>query len=314
LAHRAKARRLARRAEARRCQPASRSGSWAWFSAGALCAWLCACSAQPSSVGATPATHEPESRAQKKPRVEITVLATADEGSSLLPAADGSGGAARTLGYWHAREAHGTSAPDGSTIALSAGGDDAAAPGQAVAQTLHAMSYSASIAGRPELEHSQIAQVGVRGGTPLRIERQGVKIDIIGLAKKFAGEDPVPAVRGQVLSLRDRGADVGILLSDACTTELADMLRREARDWAFLVLTIGRACATHEREMRIYSGTLLAADAGFQHYLRAKLTFDRNTGALLRADTGTVPVTGDRAGPLADPALAASLDQWLRPH
>jgi hypothetical protein len=242
------------------------------------------------------------------------VLATADEGSSLRPAADGSGGAARTLGYWHAREAHGPSSPDSATMALSAGGDDAAAPAAAVAQTLHAMSYAASIAGRPELVHSQIAQVGARGGTPLRIERQGVKIDIIGLAKKFAGDDPLPSVRDQVLGLRDRGADVGILLSDACTADLADMLRGAARDWAYLVLTIGRACGTHEREMRIYSGTLLAADAGFQQYVRAKLTFDRNTGALLRADTGTVPVTGDQAAPAADPALAASLIQWLRPH
>jgi hypothetical protein len=275
--------------------------------------WLCACGAQPSSVGSAPATHEPESRAQKKPRLEIIVLATADEGNSLLPAADGSGGAARTLGYWHARESHRPSGPESATIALSAGGDDAAAPAEVVAQTLHAMGYAASIAGRPELAHSAIAQVGARP-TPLRIERQGVKIEIIGLAKKFAGDDPLPAVRDQVLSLRDRGADVGILLSDACTDELADMLRRAARDWAFLVLTIGRACGAHEREVRIYSGTLLAADAGFQQYVRAKLTFDRNTGALLRADTGTVPVTGDRAAPAADPALAASLDQWLKPH
>jgi hypothetical protein len=273
---------------------------------------LCAGCSKEAPVGSASLAREPESRAQKKPRVEITVLATAGEGRSLLPAADGSGGSARALGYWRAREAHGSSAADRGTLVLSAGDAAPAAPdNELLGLVMRQMGYAASVLGRPELVRAGIARVGLASDPALRIERQGVKFDIIGMAKHRADgsvdDDPLPAARAKVLAIRDRGADVGILLSDACTSELATLLRQAARDWAFLVLAIGRACGSSERESRIDTTTLLGAGDGFGDYVRAKLTFDRNTGALLRAETGTVPVSNYKDAPAPDAALSARL-------
>jgi hypothetical protein len=276
-----------------------------------LCAllWLlCAGCSKEAPAGSPPLAREPESRAQKKPRVTITVIATAGEGRALLPAADGSGGAARALGYWQAREAHCSSGPECGTLLLSAGGG---AEDELLGSVMKQMGYAASIVGRPALARAGIARVGLASDPALRVERQGIKFDVIGMAKQRADgtldDDPLAAVRAKVLSIRDRGADVGILLSDACTSELASLLRQAARDWAFLVLAIGRTCGSSERESHIHNATLLGAGDGFGDYVRAKLTFDRNTGALLRAETGTIPVSGAQDAPAPDAALSARL-------
>jgi hypothetical protein len=290
------------------------SGYGKHASASLFCLWTC-CSPQDSAVSPEPLAVT-SSRVQKKPRAQIDVVATAHEGTGLLPAADGSGGVARAFAYWRARAAQCSDGMTCDTLALSTS-DDSDSDAH-VARIMQQMGYAAQIADGASADNARkhvtrsLPSLDQHHDVPLVIERQGVKLEIIGLTKETkevarSNTDLLSTVRGKVLAIREHGADVGILLSDVCVEELAEMLRRDARDWAFLVLAIGRQCDAKHWETPIHSTALLATGDGFQRYARARLTFDRNTGALLRADTATVEVAAGAGAPEPDKALAAHL-------
>jgi 2',3'-cyclic-nucleotide 2'-phosphodiesterase (5'-nucleotidase family) len=293
------------------------------------------CSPSPRAPAEAPGAAATADRSPRKPRLELTVLATAHEGE-LLPAGDGSGGAARALGYWRAREQHCAANVGCDTLVLSAGDhwqEGALATrfrGEPVAQAMRLMGYAASARGASDLlfgvkafhrnlELAGVPHLGTPGDSepekPLLIDKQGVKIELIGLAKSAGADagtvaDLFSALDGRAQAIVEHGAHVGILLSNACVDELTAVLKRGAREWPFLVLAIGQACGAHAVESPIYGTALIAAGTGFRQYGRARLTFDRNTGALLRAETGSVEVAAGPDAPVPDAALSATLAAW----
>jgi 2',3'-cyclic-nucleotide 2'-phosphodiesterase (5'-nucleotidase family) len=236
------------------------------------------------------------------------------------------------LGYWRAREATCVSGVSCYTLALSAGDHwhvGAQAAGEVVARTMHQLGYAASALGaadlalgpaalRRNIELAGVPHLGVQPGMQLSpslmLDEQGVKLEIIGLSKQLnasgANGAMLAELRGWAHKIHDHGAHVGIVLSDVCVEDLADAFEQSGRDWAFLVLAIGQRCAAAEVRSPIHSVALLAAGDGFQQYARAKLTFDKNTGALLRAETSQVELRGGPNAPAEDPALAAKLAEW----
>ncbi|HEY2736517.1 MAG TPA: hypothetical protein VGI70_21100 [Polyangiales bacterium] len=222
------------------------------------------------------------SRAEKKPRVEITVIATSEEATART-SDDAPDPVAKARVAWQPRSACHAAACE--NLVLSAGGDEADG-GEALARSMQTLGYAASIFGRPLLSRAGIPALGARSDPPLVVERAGIKLEVIGLTEHSlsAADDALPTLRSRVLALRAHGADAGILLTDICAPALADLLHRGARDLAFLVLAIGRTCHAKDWDHQIDSVTLVAAGRGFPEAARATLTFDRNTAALLRAD------------------------------
>jgi 2',3'-cyclic-nucleotide 2'-phosphodiesterase (5'-nucleotidase family) len=131
--------------------------------------------------------------------------------------------------------------------------------GAAVARTMRELGYAASVLGHADLalgpsalrrniELAGVPHLGVQSGmqlpASLLLDKQGVKLEVIGLSKHWqapgANDAMLAELRGWAHKIHDHGADVGIVLSDACVEDLAEVFEQGGRDWAFLVLAIGQ--------------------------------------------------------------------------
>lgn len=269
-------------------------------------------------------------RAAKKPRVVLTVLATAHEGAAVAPQAWQD--AARMLGYWRTRESACAVGQACATLALSAGDHWArlaAADDHTLARIMRELGYAASVLGTADLQlgHdrvkraidlSGIEHVGLLSDLNLPesriIERLGSKIEVIGLSRRLlpthSGRGLLDALHGWSTIVGEHEVDAGIVLSDVCLSDLAQQFEEHGRAWAFLVLAIGQRCSDSDVPRAIHSVTLLPAGDGFREYGRATLTFDRNTGALLQAAAEVVKVEHDANAPAPDATLAAHIRAW----
>ena len=253
--------------------------------------------------------------------VELTFLVTGAENGYLLPtpeAAGAHGGAAEVLGRWLTDEGHcvereaGTCA-QGKTIALSTGDN---ANGQSIssyfkgastAEVMALMGYSASAFGNRELDwqRDQFLANTKAGGFPylaanlkakddigsalglkpfVLVERQGVKVAIIGLAARKATRTPMPgrmaglelvaddaALDEAIPAARAQGAEVIAIVTDGCLHEVPDLLESH-KAWA-PAFVAGRDC---EREYPETVGLTRLVYPGrhWNEYAKVKVTLD----------------------------------------
>jgi hypothetical protein len=202
----------------------------------------------------------------RKPRVDVTVLATADEDAAHLEA---------LVAQWKQQEGHCVDG-DCRTIALSTGGHTTSLAAAGYAATFG----SAVDAHPPELS----ASLGTPDAGAIVITRAGLRFYVLGVprdgAEAIMQRDIVPSVS---LAL------AAVVVSDLCVKELGEILERNARAWPFLLVAVGRACGPPPPPRHIFSVLLLSAPDGLeQGYGKATLSFDQRTAALLRADGSIV--------------------------
>ena len=217
--------------------------------------------------------------------VSLTFLVTGAENGYLLPTGEPNalrGGAAEVLGRWLKDEGHCVSCPDGKTIALSTG-DNANGQsissyfkGQSTAEVMKLMGYTASAFGNRELDwHREqfLANVKTGGfpylaanlkpkddtGTQLgllpmtTLERNGLKVAVIGLAARKATSTPMPgrmaglelisddaALSQAIPAAISEGADVLAVVTDGCLHDMPGLLDAH-KDWR-LAFIAGRDC------------------------------------------------------------------------
>ena len=248
-------------------------------------------------------------RALRKPRLELTIVATAHE--TQVPPDSRQQQVSRLLALWRNREGGCEPGVECNTLPVSAGDHwrGSAAADQTFARSMRQLGYVASVVGEAELSlapgqlHSAIdaarvphlAEQTQHSVQPsLLIEREGVKLELVGLSKLLMARDEGDPMRAALEhwanAVHAHGAHVGVVISDACVRDLAQIFTRYGQAWAFLVLAIGQACDATEPPQPIHSVTLLPAPPALRAYGRARLTFDRHTGALLRAQTAIVNV------------------------
>jgi hypothetical protein len=102
------------------------------------------------------------SRAEKKPRVEITVIATSEETTARTN--DGTDPLASARAGWQRPTACNAAACE--SLVLSTGGVEADG-GEALAQSMQGLGYAASIFGRSTLSRAGIPALGARSDPPL---------------------------------------------------------------------------------------------------------------------------------------------------
>ena len=253
--------------------------------------------------------------------LELTFLVTGAENGYLLPtpeAAGAHGGAAEVLGRWLTDEGHcverdAGACAQGKTIALSTGDN---ANGQSIssyfkgastAEVMALMGYSASAFGNRELDwqRDQFLANTRAGAFPylaanlkakddtgaalglkpfVLVERQGVKVAIIGLAARKATRTPMPgrmaglelvaddaALDEAIPAARAQGAEVIAIVTDGCLHEVPDLLQRH-KAWA-PAFVAGRDC---EREYPETVGLTRLVYPGrhWNEYAKVKVTLD----------------------------------------
>jgi hypothetical protein len=225
------------------------------------------------------------SRAQRKPRVELLVLATSAE-----PFAD-PGWVANLEQAW-AAEMGGCRPPECEVVRLSLGGRPDETGAQ---QALERLGYLATTlsrgrsvsldAGVPSLSANQD-----RGLPELRLTPFGMPLQLLGLTAGPAGElEPAEAtlkrLAPQVFAKGMRGT---LVLTDLCASELTEMVQRHSRAWPFVLMLWGRACRGSTTSRHVFASVVVGVESGPAGYSRARLSFDRNTSALLKADASFI--------------------------
>jgi len=292
-------------------------------------------------------------------QVELTFLVTGAENGYLLPtpeAAGARGGAAEVLGRWLADEGHcvardGGTCADGKTIALSTGDN---ANGQSIssyfkgastAEVMQLMGYSASAFGNRELDwqREQFLANTKAGGFPylaanlkakdeqgtalglkpyVVVQRQGVKVAVIGLAARKATKTPMPgrmaglelvsdeaALTEVIPAARAEGADVLAIVTDGCLHDVPELLEQH-KDWA-PAFVAGRDC---EREYPQSVGLTRLVYPGrhWNDYAKVKVTVDvlkPLAQRLVKVESSVVPVA---APSKPDAAAAAVIAGWKK--
>lgn len=275
--------------------------------------------APPEVHAAAPATPD-----AKKEVTLTFLLTGAENGYLLPTeeAAGKRGGAAETLGRWVADESHCAGAlteagaaacPDAKTLALSTGdnangqGISSYFKGAPTAEVMHHMGYAASAFGNRELDWSRdqfLANVKA-GGFPylaanLRskdeagaalglkpyrmVERQGVKVAIVGLAARKSTWTPMPgrmagvelvdddvALSAVIPVARLEGADLVAIVSDGCLNDFPDLLATHP-DWA-PAFVAGRDCERDYPDV-VGSTRLVYPGRHWNEYARVSVTVD----------------------------------------
>ena len=291
--------------------------------------------------------------------VELTFLVTGAENGYLLPtpeAAGARGGAAEVLGRWRSDEGHCVERDAGScaqskTIALSTGDN---ANGQSIssyfkgastAEVMQLMGYSASAFGNRELDwqREQFLANTKAGGFPylatnlkakdengtalglepyVLVQRQGVKVAIVGLAARKATRTPMPgrmagielvgddgALDEVIPAARAQGAEVIAIVTDGCLNEMSDMLAIH-KTWA-PAFVAGRDC---EREYPATVGVTRLVYPGrhWNDYAKVKVTVDvlkPLADRVVKVESSLVPVA---APSRPDAAVATVIAGWKK--
>jgi hypothetical protein len=209
---------------------------------------------------ACPAPDREAERAKKKPRVEVVVLSTFDE-RFAEPA-------------WAGR--------------LEAAWTDEAARCVEPECALLKLSASSSATPSPDLGYVATSTDGGPTQEPLAeffVERGGLRLQVLRVGGAGA-ESALQQVVPEVFKREARGT---IVVSELCSDELAKMAERHGREWPFVLLAIGKPCQ-QPAARHIFATLVVAAGVG-QGYVRSSLTFDRNTAALLKADSRVVELS-----------------------
>ena len=211
---------------------------------------------------------ERTTRAVKKPRVEIVVLSTSGErfGDAAW--------VSKLAAAWKG-EAERCTLPDCALLKLStATGAPAAGLG-----------YEASVAAALDGGPTQLA-ANLPGAPEERfVEPGGVRLQVLGLSAGAGGaESALQRIAPEVYRRDARGT---IVVSDLCGEVLESIVQHNAREWPFVLLTIGKPCARPALPRHIVA-TLVVSGGEGDGYDRSALLFDRNTGALLTGDARCV--------------------------
>lgn len=291
--------------------------------------------------------------------VELTFLVTGAENGYLLPTPEPTGargGAAEVLGRWIADEGHCVSrdagtCEGGKTIAVSTGDN---ANGQSIssffkgastAEVMHEMGYVASAFGNRELDWSrdQFLANTKAGGFPylaanlkakddqgaglglkpfVLVERQGVKVAVVGLAARKSTWTPMPgrmaglelvndeaALSAAIPAARLEGAEVIAIVTDGCLHDVPELLEQH-QDWS-PAFVAGRDC---EREYPEAVGLTRLVYPGrhWNEYAKVNVKVDvlkPLTQRLVKTDSSVVTVA---APGKADAAVAAVIAGWKK--
>lgn len=292
--------------------------------------------------------------------VQLTFLVTGAENGYLLPtpeAAGTRGGAAEVLGRWLGDEGHCVEGRDGGTCASSktiavSTGDNANGQsissyfkGASTAEVMKAMGYAASAFGNRELDwqKEQFLSNTKAGGFPylaanlkakdeqgaalglkpfVLVERQGVKVAVVGLAARKSTWTPMPgrmaglelvsddtALSEAIPKARGEGAEVIAIVTDGCLHDVPELLEQH-QDWtpAFVA---GRDC---EREYPETVGLTRLVYPGrhWNEYAKVEVTVDvlkPLTQRVVKMSSSLVPVAGPSK---ADAAAAAIIAGWKK--
>ena len=280
--------------------------------------------------------------------VTLTFLITGSENGYLLPAGDGTGGAAEVLGAWLRDEGHCIAPCDAKTIVLSTGDNangqsiSSAFKGQSTAELMKHMGYAASAFGNRELDwqREQFIANTTAGGFPylaanLRakdetgmalglkpsviIERGGLKVGIVGLAARKATLTPMAG----------RMAGLELISDEAALNEAIPALRRDRVDLIGIVtdaclhdvpalleahadwapaFVAGRECG-NEYPAKVGATALVYPGSRWREYARVKVTVD----ALAPQSKKVIGVETARVevkGGAAEPQAAAKTAAW----
>ncbi len=292
----------------------------------------------------------------ENPTPELTLLITGDEYGWMVRSPDGEhpeGGAAELLGHWTEKEKHcagdAKECAKASTLALSTG-DHAGGPaissyfqGKPMAEAMRAMGYAASALGNNDLDFGResLAKNIETGGFPVLaanvkakdaafdlklpprtvVERQGLKIAVVGLAfekaaektmaGKFEGQEVEPyeaALLREVPAAWQAGADAVVVVVDDCPSALKDVLEKNA---SLKVTALGGGHCQAPYEGKAGATPLLSPGRHFQKYARVQLKFDRSKPAgerVVSAEGSVVDVTASTAKP--DAQLSSLIQGW----
>jgi 5'-nucleotidase/UDP-sugar diphosphatase len=287
---------------------------------------------------------------------ELTFLVTGAENGYLLSTAEADGGirggAAEVLGRWLADEGHCVGAcPTAKTIALSTG-DNANGQsvssyfkGESTAEVMKLMGYAASAFGNRELDwqreqflanaqkggfrylaanlQAKDAQGQALGLEPfVVVERQGVKVGVVGLAARKSTITPMPgrmtglalvpdadALASAIPAARAAGADVVVLVTDGCLHDVPALLEAHA-DWA-PALVAGRDCEREYPET-VGSARLVYPGRRWSDYARVTVKLDLAkppAQRVLSTAAALVPIAGASR---ADANAAAVIAGWKK--
>ena len=305
--------------------------------------WVFAATSCTKETPSAPETHAaaPVDASVASREVTVTFLVTGSENGYLLPV-DGKGGAAQMLGHWRANEPK-------DAIVLSTG-DNANGQsissyfkGQPTAELMKHMGYAASAFGNRELDWAReqfIANTDA-GGFPylaanleakdetgqalklkpsVMLERNGVKVAVIGLAARKSTWTPMPgrtagltlvtdeaALSKAVPEARKAGADAVVVVSDGCLQDVPALLEAHA-DWK-LAFVAGRECG-QEVPATVGSTALTYPGSRWHQYARVAVTVDTlkpQAARVTRVDTSTI-VLPENAAP--EPEAAAKIATW----
>lgn len=182
--------------------------------------------------------------------------------------------------------------------------------GETTSAVMRRLGYAASALGNHELDYGreQFLKNATLGGFPflaanLRVkdealakdfkvpafqvfERRGLKVGVVGLAStktvsaamagRAEGLELIgyeEALTGAVPQAQAAGADVLVVVADACPSELQPIVEKHA-DWKLALVVGGGRCAQPFETAKVGDTSIVSISRGLDKYLRAHITFD----------------------------------------
>jgi len=127
----------------------------------------------------------------------------------------------------------------------------------------------------------------VEGGQQQVIVKRALgDFEIFGWRAGAEGEQRTERMMPPVVEARMRKGATVLVLTDECVGHLEDVITRHGTWWGFLFAAFGRACEGQPAKAKHVLSTVVAATPELgEGYVRLQLEFDRNTKALLLANT-----------------------------
>lgn len=115
--------------------------------------------------------------------------------------------------------------------------------------------------------------------TPQLVKREGIAIGVIGVPKNLALREAIEYLGNTIYEIRVAGSDATVVLGVDCLKDLAPAIQRNRELWWTVALVVGNPCGG-----RVTSPIGVTALVETGQASRVRLTFDRNTRALLKVE------------------------------
>ncbi|ADO70868.1 bifunctional metallophosphatase/5'-nucleotidase [Stigmatella aurantiaca] len=215
--------------------------------------------------------------------------------------------------------------------------------GETTSAVMRRLGYAASALGNHELDYGreQFTKNVAIGGFPflaanLKVkdaalakdfqvpafqvfERRGLKVGVVGLASgktvtaAMAGRADgleligyEEALTGAIPQAQSAGADVLVVVADACPSELKPLVEKHA-DWKLTLVVGGGRCAQPFETAKVGETSIVSISRGLDKYLRAHVTFDPKKPAgqkVTALDTKLIAVPAGAGAPAPDSQTA----------